>query len=121
MLIFFLQDQEYSELDSVVEENAEKESSGEVSKKKKKVKIKQQEEKKKKKLKTKRKGSLGEFTDEEYDEQRFVEEIKQLPKRNRHAPRRYVSTYILPTFTKLFCFHPYTATTNEKLVGLSGI
>ena len=56
------------------------------------MKVKQQEEKKKKKLKSKRKGSLGEFTDEEYDEQTFVEEIKQLPKRNRHAPRRYVSS-----------------------------
>ena len=63
------------------------------------MKIKQQEEKKKKKLKSKRKGSLGEFTDEEYDEQTFVEEIKQLPKRNRHAPRRYVSKSF-----KLLCF-----------------
>ena len=79
-------------MESALEENAEKEPSAEVSKKKKKVKIKQQEEKKKKKLKSKRKGSLGEITDEEYDEQKFVEDIKQLPKRNRHAPRRYVSS-----------------------------
>jgi hypothetical protein len=61
-------------------------------KKKRKVKIKPQEEKKKKRLKSKRKGSLGEFTDEEYDEQTFMEQIKQLPKRNRQAPRRYVSS-----------------------------
>ena len=89
----FFQDQEYPEMESALEENAEKEPSAEVSKKKKKVKIKQQEEKKKKKLKSKRKGSLGgEITDEEYDEQKFVEDIKQLPKRNRHAPRRYVSS-----------------------------
>ena len=66
------------------------------------MKIKQQEEKKKKKLKSKRKGSLGECTDEEYDEQTFVEEIKQLPKRNRHAPRRYVSKtfYLLCLYTQ---------------------
>lgn len=88
-----------------MEENVEKEAGGDVSKKKKKVKVKQQQQqqlqqqqeqeedkKKKKLLKSKKKGSLSELTDEEYDEQTFVEEIKQLPKRNRHAPRRYVST-----------------------------
>lgn len=62
----------------------------EIIKKKRKLKAKN-DEKKKKKLKPKRKGSLADLSDEEYDEESFVEEIKQLPKRNRHAPRRYVS------------------------------
>lgn len=63
--------------------------------KRRKLKTKHSDDKKKKnKLNVKTKTwSMSECTDEEYDEQKFVEEIKQLPKRNRHAPRRYVSLF----------------------------
>ena len=79
--------------------NEDKLSEKEMIKKKKKVKTKS-DEKKKKKAKARRKSSHGDLTDEDDDES-FVEEIKQLPKRNRQAPRRYVCTVFVSTHRSL--------------------